>query len=241
MVMPAAKREKKTVTCFICKEKKRARDAQLFEAIRPGVSELVLAKYPGITPNDYICRDDLKIFRQQYVENVLEAEKGELSKLDHEVIKSMINYETLARNISAQFNQKLTPGQKIADKVAEFGGSWKFIITFFIVLVAWIMVNSAYAILKPFDPFPFILLNLVLSCLAAIQAPVILMSQNRRELKDRLRAENDYKVNLKAELQIRNLNEKIDYLSQQQWQRLLEIQKLQLELLEERRERKSRR
>jgi uncharacterized membrane protein len=117
--------------------------------------------------------------------------------------------------------------------MAEFGGSWRFISLFIAVMVIWIIINTIALLSKPFDPFPYILLNLVLSCLAAIQAPIIMMSQNRQEAKDRLRAEFDYRVNLKAELEIRQLHDKIDHLLEHQWQRLLEIQEIQMELLEE--------
>ncbi len=117
--------------------------------------------------------------------------------------------------------------------MAEFGGSWRFIIYFAVVLVVWITFNSVELLSRPFDPFPYILLNLVLSCLAAIQAPVILMSQNRQEAKDRLRGEHDYRVNLKAELEIRLLHEKLDLLLTHQWQKLLEIQRIQMDLMED--------
>lgn len=130
----------------------------------------------------------------------------------------------------------LVPGQlvrpAIADHVATFGGSWTFITIFFAVLVGWMALNVVVLVRKPFDPYPFILLNLVLSCLAAIQAPIIMMSQNRREVKDRLRAEHDYQVNLKAELEVRLLHEKLDHLIVHQWQRLLETQRLQVEMLD---------
>ena len=119
--------------------------------------------------------------------------------------------------------------------MASFGGSWTFLIAFFAVLLIWIATNVAWAQRGAFDPFPFILLNLVLSCLAAIQAPIIMMSQQRQESKDRLRSLNDYRVNLKAELEIRHLHEKLDHLISRQWQRLAEIQELQIELLQERR------
>jgi len=121
----------------------------------------------------------------------------------------------------------------LADRLADYAGSWRFIGIFFAVLLLWIAINSVVLIWKPFDPYPFILLNLILSCLAAIQAPVIIMSQNRQEAKDRLRAEQDYRVNLKAEVEIRHLHEKIDHLLINQWQRLLEIQEVQTELMEE--------
>ncbi len=220
------------IICYVCKHKRKASEAHLFEAIRPPVAELILHTYPEIKPDDYICKNDLKLFRRDYVEKMLEAEKGELSKLDREVIKSMIDHETLARNVHTQFERKLTFGEHLSDKIAEFGGSWKFIIAFGVFMGLWISVNSVQLLWHTFDPYPYILLNLMLSCLAAIQAPIIMMSQNRRESKDRLRSENDYKVNLKAELQIRQLHEKIDYLTQQQWKRLLEIQQMQLELLQ---------
>jgi len=140
----------------------------------------------------------------------------------------------IATNINVEFERQLTLGERIADKVAEFGGSWVFISTFAAVLVGWIGINSASLLAQPFDPYPYILLNLVLSCLAAVQAPVIMMSQNRQEAKDRLRGEHDYRVNLKAEIEIRHIIVKLDQLVTHQWQRLLEIQRLQLELLEER-------
>jgi uncharacterized membrane protein len=121
----------------------------------------------------------------------------------------------------------------MADHLASFGGSWTFIIIFGSILLMWIGLNSLLLLKKPFDPYPFILLNLVLSCLAAIQAPVIMMSQNRQEAKDRLRSQYDYQVNLKAELEIRHLHDKIDHLLSNQWERLVEIQQIQIDLLSE--------
>ena len=172
-------------------------------------------------------------FREQYVRQSLEDDKGELSELEDHVVKAMRDQELLSRNLNKEFDSKLTFGQRLADKVAEFGGSWKFITFFMGILVLWIIVNSIALLRKPFDPFPFILLNLVLSCLAAIQSPVIIMSQNRQEAKDRLRAEHDYQVNLKAELEVRSLGEKMDHLLHQQWQRLLEIQQIQTDLMQD--------
>src|SRR5438067_8121985 len=121
----------------------------------------------------------------------------------------------------------------MSDRIASFGGSWRFIILFGTVLLVWVVLNGVFLMNHGFDPYPFILLNLILSCLAAVQAPVIMMSQNRAEARDRLRAENDYKVNLKAELEIRHLHEKIDHLLRRQYNRLFEIQQIQIELLEE--------
>lgn len=121
--------------------------------------------------------------------------------------------------------KEMTFGERLSDNVASFGGSWKFIIVFFAILLGWILLNAIVLSQKAFDPYPFILLNLVLSCIAAIQAPIIMMSQNRKEDKDRLRAQNDYLINLKAEMEIKNL--------QLNMKNLFEIQKKQIALLDE--------
>ena len=139
----------------------------------------------------------------------------------------------MTENINRAFEKSITFGQGVADRVATFGGSWIFIGTFFLLLAAWIGLNSVAALFRPFDPYPYILLNLMLSCLAAIQAPIIMMSQNRIEARDRLRSENDYQVNLKAELEIRHLHEKLDVLLKHQWQKLLEIQQIQMDFMKE--------
>jgi len=233
------KASQKDVICQICKEHGTSDDMILGGAIREPIVEEIKKAHPDWTDDGYICRRDLDEFRAQYVQDSLKSEKGELSELDRAVLKSMREQETLAKDVDKDFDSNLTFGQRLADKVAEFGGSWKFIIMFSVFLVLWIIVNS-YAVFhliargkNPFDPFPFILLNLMLSGVAGMQAPVIMMSQNRQESKDRARAEHDYQVNLKAELEIRNLHEKMDHLLNQQWQRLLEIQQIQTDLMEE--------
>lgn len=172
-------------------------------------------------------------YRTEFVQQVLVTEKGELSSLDKEVVESLKEQELVVENLNKLIESQKTFGDDVADRVAAFGGSWRFIILFLAVLVAWIALNSSQLLAQPFDPFPFILLNLMLSFIAALQAPVIMMSQNRQEAKDRLRAENDYRTNLKAELEIRHINLKIDQLLTHQWRRLLEIQQLQLESMEE--------
>ncbi len=224
----------KSFTCALCGKERRMQDGERMHTVRPGVQELIIQDHPDVSQDAIICRQDLKRYRQHYIESIVAAERGELTKLDHEVIKSMVDYEILARNVDAMFDRKLTFGERASDAIADFGGSWTFIISFGVAMFAWIALNVWLIAAHPFDPYPFILLNLVLSTLAAIQAPIIMMSQNRKEDKDRLRSENDYKVNLKAELQIRNLSEKVDYLIQQQWQHLLEIQQLQIDLLQKR-------
>jgi len=222
-----------TLVCEICKRPKSPLDGMIAELIRPSLLEFIKKRLPDWDGKGFICLDDLGRFRKEYVKDVLEDELGELSALDQEVIESLHQHEILASNIAEQFERKLTFGERLSDHIASFGGSWRFIILFGAVLFGWIILNGILLLNRGFDPFPFILLNLILSCLAAIQAPIIMMSQNRAELRDRLRSENDYKINLKAELEIRHLHEKIDHLLRRQYNRLFEIQQIQIELLEE--------
>src|SRR6184192_906176 len=219
--------------CQICKKHKSPHGGVVAELIRPSLLEFAKKEKPDLDSKGFICFDDLGEFRKDYVKEVLEDEIGELSALDNEVIQSLEQHEILSADISKQFEKKLTFGERLSDHIAEFGGSWKFLISFGAVLFIWIVINGVVFATGAFDPYPFILLNLILSCLAAVQAPVIMMSQNRAEARDRLRAENDYKVNLKAELEIRHLHEKIDHLLRRQYNRLFEIQQIQIELLEE--------
>lgn len=163
----------------------------------------------------------------------MENESQQMARL-HRIIEQTVQEESLIskRVLEENQRQELTFGERVADRVAEFGGSWTFIIFFGVVLVCWITINTVVLTTRPFDPYPFILLNLILSCIAALQAPIIMMSQNRQEAKDRTRAENDYLVNLKAEIEVRHLHEKIDLLMQEQYMQLFEIQRQQLEKLE---------
>ena len=220
-------------TCQICKKPKAPRDGMVAEVIRPSLVEFIQKRTPEWDGKGFICLADLGEFRKNYVKEVLQEEIGELSALDEEVIQSLQQHEILSSDLSKQFERKLTFGERLSDHIAEFGGSWKFLITFGATLLIWIVINGIVLATRAFDPYPFILLNLILSCLAAVQAPIIMMSQNRAEARDRLRAENDYKVNLKAELEIRHLHEKIDHLLRRQYNRLFEIQQIQIELLEE--------
>ncbi len=202
-------------------------------AVRPAIAELIASEHPAWTPDGLVCRADLNLYRARHVQALLLADKGELSMIEEDVIKSLREGELIARNVDSDYEERRTVGERVADRLAAFGGSWRFIIIFGGILLAWVAMNTAVLLTRPFDPYPFILLNLVLSCLAALQAPVIMMSQNRQEAKDRLRARHDYQVNLKAEIEIRGLHEKIDHLIFKQWQRLLEIQEVQTELMEE--------
>lgn len=149
------------------------------------------------------------------------------------MVQSLEESESISKNLNDVFEKDLTFGQKAADKIAEFGGSWSFIIIFVGIIMFWIITNIIFLASKAFDPYPFILLNLVLSCLAALQAPIIMMSQNRISAKDRMRDEQDYMTNLKAEIEIRHLHEKLDHFLLKEWQRLLEIQDIQTELIQE--------
>jgi uncharacterized membrane protein len=180
-----------------------------------------------------ICANDLREVRAQYIEQMLATERGELSALDREVIESLSKGEIITQELGLSLDVQSSFGERAADKVAAFGGSWTFILSFSAVLVIWMALNVTGLLFAPFDPYPFILLNLVLSSLAAIQAPVIMMSQRRQETKDRLRAENDYRINLKAELEIRQLHEKIDHQMAHQWDKLAELQQIQIDLLED--------
>ena len=219
------------LSCAICHKAFQRSDLISAEVIGKEMTLEIRKSVPDWSADSRICRADLAKIRGTYVHSILESERGELSSLEQEVIRSLEEHEILSSNIDASFEQKWSFGERLADRIATFGGSWEFLISFGIFLVVWVSINSLVLIWKPLDPYPFIFLNLLLSCLAAIQAPVIMMSQNRQEAKDRIRSEHDYQINLKAELEIRHLHEKMDHLLSHQWERLVHIQELQLELL----------
>lgn len=220
------------MTCQICGTT-HAGSLRKAMFVRPGVAELVNLETGKWDEDGYICADDLQKFRHRYIKNLLETEKGELSEIENEVIESLRENEILSRNPDIEFEGRLTFGERLADRMAGFGGSWIFICIFAAILFAWVFINSYFIAAQPFDPYPYIFLNLILSCLAAVQAPVIMMSQNRQEARDQMRAMHDYQVNLKAELEIRHLHQKIDHLLSHQWERLVEIQEIQMELMSE--------
>ena len=198
---------------------------------RQSIMELIQKEYPEFTSDKFLSISELDHFREKHIENFLINQIGELTQMEKTVLTSMKDKSTLADKIDGDDNQPSTFGQRIADKVATFGGSWTFIISFSFFLMLWILINIFWLANKGFDPYPFILLNLILSCLAAMQAPVIMMSQNRQEEKDRERAKNDYMVNLKSELEVRMLHEKIDHLILSQQQEVLEVHKVQMEMM----------
>ncbi|MEW6517657.1 MAG: DUF1003 domain-containing protein [candidate division FCPU426 bacterium] len=219
--------------CAICGKTFALGDLTLGATVRDVIAAEIKHDRPDWSADKYICRTDLMQYRARYVHSLLESEKGEMTALENEVVASIRDHELLSRNVDNEFEQKWTLGEKLADRIAAFGGSWAFLFYFGGFMLLWIAMNSLVLWWKPVDPYPFILLNLFLSCLAAIQAPIIMMSQNRQETKDRLRSEHDYQVNLKAELEIRHLNEKVDHLLSHQWDRLAQIQEIQLDLLAE--------
>jgi uncharacterized membrane protein len=219
--------------CQICGRKASETDLLRASMLRPMVVDVIKKSFSDWSSEGFICTEDMNRFRTEYVFSLIEAEKGELSELEREVVESLATHEILSSHVDQEYESNLTLGQRLSDMIARFGGSWSFIIIFFCIMVIWMTVNSYMLLSRPFDPYPYILLNLVLSCLAAIQAPIIMMSQNRVEAKDRLRAAHDYQVNLKAELEIRQLHQKLDHLLSRQWERLVEIQEIQLELLNE--------
>jgi uncharacterized membrane protein len=209
-------------------------DSMPTSALRPSLLQFIQKMHPQVTDQDYVGIDALNDLRAKYVEDSLEEEVGQLSRLEREVIQSLREHEILSE--SPDDDEALlhrTFGERLADGIASFGGSWKFILMFLGLLFVWILINVAMVMHygKAPDEYPFILLNLILSCLAALQAPVIMMSQKRQESRDRHHAQADYQINLKAELEIRHLHEKLDHLLRQHSERFLEIQQIQVELL----------
>jgi uncharacterized membrane protein len=222
-----------TYVCVVCGERKSHDEMMPLEMVRPNVIDSIRKERPGMDEGGHICLADLQRFHSGHIREILEAEKGELSGLEVDVVRSLAEHDILSENINPELDAGASFGERLSDRITAFGGSWRFIISFGAFCFAWMGINVGLVVLRPFDPYPFILLNLLLSCIAALQAPVIMMSQRRQETRDRLRAEHDYRVNLKAELEIRLLHDKIDHLIMHQWQRLVEIQQIQTDMLAE--------
>lgn len=191
-----------------------------------------MADHPSWSVNDVICSEDLHRYRMAHVRELVSRDQNELTRTERYVLAALGEQSLVSEDVDEQFKEKLSVGERLADRLSTFGGSWIFLGLFALFIGLWILTN-AVALTQAFDPYPFILLNLVLSCLAAIQAPIIMMSQNRQEAKDRARSEHDYEVNLKAELEIRQLHDKLDNLLLHQWHRLMELQEVQAELIDE--------
>ena len=214
----------------LSKKEFRGQDKISAKTIRNPILSLIQNDFPDFDENSFLSIEELNLYREKYISNYLLVEIGELSNLENKVIGALQEDVSIVSSVEEDLGIR-TFGQKVADKVAAFGGSWKFIILFGIFILLWILANIYLLLNKGFDPYPFILLNLILSCLAALQAPVIMMSQNRQEEKDRERAKKDYMINLKSELEIRMLHEKLDHLIMHQQEELIEIQKVQIEMM----------
>ena len=221
-------------TCAICGRTCAEGEGMALADLRPSLAALIRREHPDFDDDRVICTADLQRYRQLNLTQLLVDETGEVGELEAEVAEALSRGELLTPQTAPdEVEEPPDFGARMADGVADWGGSWAFILTFLAVLILWMSVNGLGIMRQAFDPYPFILQNLVLSCVAALQAPVIMMSQRRQEAKDRLRAENDYQINLKAELELRQLHEKLDHQLTHQLQRLLEIQRIQIELLSE--------
>ncbi|WP_161884428.1 DUF1003 domain-containing protein [Deinococcus alpinitundrae] len=217
--------------CAACH--RRRSDLVPLSVVRLAVGNQVQAAHPDVQPSDQVCLSCLNLAISDEIDLTIQQDQSEFAALNEEALLRLSQQEAETKNLNAEYDKALPLGARMADRVARFGGSWLFIGLFIGVLILWIGVNALHVLIRPFDPYPFILLNLVLSTVAAMQAPVILMSQNRLEARDRLQAQQDYEVNLKAELELRHLHAKIDHLTQRQWQHLLVIQQAQMDLMRE--------
>lgn len=220
------------VICPVCNKEKFASEMFPGSSLRGSLVPLVQQMAPSWNPELDICGDCINKARTDFVSESLLGENDSFTEAEKEVIEAIQKQESVVFH-NQEDEAPETFAERLADKIAAVGGSWTFILSFSGILIFWIYLNTSTILQNHFDPYPYILLNLVLSCLAALQAPVIMMSQNRKETKDRLRAEADYKTNLKAELEIRHLHIKLDQLISNQWRKLLEIQQVQMDMMKD--------
>jgi len=224
------------IACSLCGKQVDRRATTPFGALRENIQEHIRVRHPrNWVEEDPVCRACLGAERLDLVMSRLQAERGQLSEVEAEIARKAAGHETLAEHVFDRLDTSLSLGQRIADRMAAVGGSWPFVLGFLAFLGLWIAMNARR---ETFDPYPFILLNLLLSCLAALQAPVIMMSQNRLSQRDRLQADQDFRINLKAELEIASLHEKVDHLLHTQYEHMVELQEMQIELLGELTDRK---
>jgi uncharacterized membrane protein len=217
--------------CQLCGRTGRRGELLRSETVRPQVAEHIARAHPDWNGTSFVCRSCLATESGNYVVAQLERERGELSAIERELARRSGEGVLVAEHLDEEFRRSMTLGQRAADATARIGGSWGFVLGFALVLAAWIATNSLLLAGHAFDPYPYILLNLVLSCLAALQAPIIRMAQNRQAARDRAQADQDFRVNLKAEIAIMNLHQKLDHLLHTQWERLLELQQIQIDML----------
>jgi uncharacterized membrane protein len=203
------------------------------KVMQKSLLNFIRQKHPAFTENSQLAMSELNAFREGFIGEFLEREVAELPELQATVKDAMRQDALITKQLESEVSGGRTLGQRLADNIATFGGSWTFILSFGGFLLLWITLNAVFLLNQGFDPYPFILLNLILSCLAAIQAPVIMMSQNRQDEKDRERARKDYLINLQSELEIRMLHEKIDHLILHQQLQLIEIQQMQVDMMKD--------
>ncbi|HMV68444.1 MAG TPA: DUF1003 domain-containing protein [Myxococcota bacterium] len=215
--------------CCVCGRTEAHEEGAPVSGLRTSVARFLEDRHGPFVADARVCRPCLYVARTELLLERLQAERGELSAIEREVARKASEHQVVARNIEEEFARSATRADRLADGVARYGGSWTFVIGLVTCLIGWMLINSARA--DAFDPFPFILLNLLLSFLAAFQAPVILMSSNRQAARDRRQADQDFLVNLKAEIEIASLHEKLDHLLHVQWDQLVELQELQIEML----------
>ena len=220
------------VNCSLCGTEVEGRSLASPQKLENRILDLIKKDRPEWEAKRGICPNCLEQYRAKKFVDYLEAEYQKLSEIEQSVVSKITRRGRVSRVVHQEFDASMGVGERVADKVAQFGGSWRFIGLFGGILVSWMAVNAFVLVRHPFDPYPFILLNLVLSTLAALQAPVIMMSQNRQAEKDRMHARQDYEINLMAEIEIRDLHDKLDSLRFKQWHELWHIQKRQIELLE---------
>ena len=222
-----------TLHCQICGKELGADEAVPAASVSPPVAGVIVLACPAWSPGGYICRTDLNRFRMAYATDALAEEKNDYAQLAGTSLPGVREEDHIPKNLNVEYEKELTFGERLSDRIAEFAGSWSFIAAFTGLIFLWVGLNTYVYLYRPFDPYPFILLNLVLSILTAIQAPIIIMSQNRQEIRDRLHAERDYQVSLHTELEIHRLHKKIDHLTSVHGQRLLAIRNIQMELMKE--------
>lgn len=220
------------VVCALTGQSISVKDATQVSTLDQEFQEYIRQQHGQLADSDHICSQEVASLQNAYLQALLTDDLDQLSDLEKEIDLTIAANPLLNTDIEEDAIPELTTGERVADKVASFGGSWPFIIIFFSFLIIWMSINAFALHERGFDPYPFILLNLILSCLAAIQAPIIMMSQNRQAHKDRQQSEHDYKINMKAELEIKLLHKKIDHVLTYQNRRLLELQRVQTQMLE---------
>ncbi|HIW71550.1 MAG TPA: DUF1003 domain-containing protein [Candidatus Levilactobacillus faecigallinarum] len=221
------------LTCLVDGESISMETSLQLTELDPGLRNRIKRDYPQAKATDYICGHHLLKYRLERVDSMINADLKQTKKINQKLTRALQSDDYDIIDVNEVLNDNLTFGQKVSDDVARFGGSWGFILVFMFVLLSWMIINGLHLFGVNFDNYPYILLNLVLSCVAAVQAPIIMMSQNRSADRDRMMAENDYHVNLKSEHELRLLHAKVDHLAQNQVPHTMEIERFQLEILGE--------